>query len=54
LVLGKGNDTFIAKYTKKEVVLILENIPLEILAHDIVTHDSQMGKRLVIIAKKNL
>ena len=52
-VHGDKKQTYIAKYTKDEVSLILKSLNLELIAFDYVTYDEKFGSRLVVIAKKN-
>ena len=48
----KGSDTYVGRYTRNEISLILENIPLSLVSYDKVIHGSEFGERLVVIAKK--
>lgn len=48
----KGPDTHVARYTKKDLSLLLENLSLNILSFDKVIHDNESGERLVVVAKK--
>ncbi len=52
LVSWEKDGTYIAHYTQKECLRILDRIPLKIKAFDHVTHVRELGDRLVVIAAK--
>jgi len=46
------DNTYIATYTKREVLQLLRRVGLDFIGFDHVTHDTSQGERLVVIARK--
>jgi len=47
-----NNNTYIGRYNREEIQLILDAVPLKLVEFDFVIHDEKDGKRLTVVAQK--
>ena len=52
VIWEKPSNTYIGRYNREEIQMILDAVPLKLVKFDFVVHDEKDGKRLMVVSQK--